>query len=164
MYDHKEIDKTVTEFWNNNQIYKKAKLKVKGKKKFLFIDGPPFVTGEIHPGTAWNKCIKDSILRFYRMRGYDVNDQPGFDTHGLPIEVKVEKKLNISNKKQIEEFGLDRFIEECRNFAETYRQIMTDQLKKFHVWMDWDNPYITFKKEYIVRSWKVIKKAYEKVC
>jgi len=162
MYDHKEVDKTVTEFWNNNQIYKKAKLKVKGKKKFLFIDGPPFVTGEIHPGTAWNKCIKDSILRFYRMRGHDVNDQPGFDTHGLPIEVKVEKKLNISNKKQIEEFGLDRFIEECRNFAETYRQIMTDQLKKFHVWMDWDNPYITFKKEYIVRSWKVIKKAYEK--
>jgi isoleucyl-tRNA synthetase len=162
MYDHKEIDKTITEFWNNNQIYKKAKLKVKGKKKFLFIDGPPFVTGEIHPGTAWNKCIKDSILRFYRMRGYDVNDQPGFDTHGLPIEVKVEKKLNISNKKQIEEFGLDKFIEECRNFAETYRQIMTDQLKKFHVWMDWDNPYITFKKEYIVRSWKVIKKAYEK--
>ncbi len=161
MYDHKEIEDWSEEFWNKNKIY--YKVKDKGDKYFEFIDGPPFVTGEIHPGTAWNKCIKDAILRFFRMRGYRVNDTPGYDTHGLPIEVKVEKKLGIENKWEIEtKIGIENFVKECRDFAENYRKIMTEQLKKFHVWMDWDNPYITFKREYIERSWKTIKKAWEK--
>lgn len=161
MYNHKEIEDWAEKFWEEHQIYNKVKNR--GEKYFEFIDGPPFVTGEIHPGTAWNKSIKDAILRFYRMRGYKVNDTPGYDTHGLPIEVKVEKMLNIENKGEIEnKIGIEKFIKECKEFAENYRKIMTEQLKKFHVWMDWDNPYITFKREYIERSWKTIKKAWEK--
>ncbi|MEM1688479.1 MAG: isoleucine--tRNA ligase [Candidatus Anstonellales archaeon] len=161
MYDHKEVEEWSERFWQENNIY--SKIKGRGTRRFEFIDGPPFVTGEIHPGTAWNKCIKDSILRFYRMRGYDVNDTPGFDTHGLPIEVKVEKKLGIENKGEIESrIGIEKFIKECKDFAEQYRNIMTQQLKRFHIWMDWDRPYITFKKEYIERSWKTIKRAWDK--
>ncbi|MEM1971472.1 MAG: class I tRNA ligase family protein, partial [Candidatus Anstonellales archaeon] len=161
MYDHKEVEEWSERFWQENNIY--SKIKARGTRRFEFIDGPPFVTGEIHPGTAWNKCIKDSILRFYRMRGYDVNDTPGFDTHGLPIEVKVEKKLGIENKGEIESrIGIEKFIKECKDFAEQYRNIMTQQLKRFHIWMDWDRPYITFKKEYIERSWKTIKRAWDK--
>ncbi|MCS7122692.1 MAG: class I tRNA ligase family protein, partial [Candidatus Micrarchaeota archaeon] len=161
MYDHREVEGWVQKFWSENRIYEK--IKSAGSKRFEFIDGPPFVTGEIHPGTAWNKCIKDAILRFYRMRGYSVNDTPGFDTHGLPIEVKVEKKLGIDNKSQIEtEIGIERFVRECREFAENYRKIMTEQLKRFHVWMDWDRPYITFTREYIERSWKTMKRAWER--
>lgn len=161
MYDHKELEGWSEKFWKDNKIYEKVK--DEGKIYFEFIDGPPFVTGEIHPGTAWNKSIKDAILRFFRMRGYKVNDTPGFDTHGLPIEVKVEKKLGIENKSEIEtKIGIENFVKECKDFAENYRKIMTEQLKSFHIWMDWENPYITFKKEYIERSWKTIKKAWEK--
>lgn len=161
MYDHKEIEGWTQRFWIENKIYEKVKNL--GSKRFEFIDGPPFVTGEIHPGTAWNKCIKDAILRFYRMRGYSVNDTPGYDTHGLPIEVKVEKKLGIENKSQIEsEIGIERFVKECKEFAENYRKIMTEQLKKFHVWMDWDKPYITFTRDYIERSWKTMKRAWDR--
>ncbi len=164
MYDHKKVEGEMESFWKENQIYEKARKKSQSfEKEFIFIDGPPFVTGDIHPGTAWNKSIKDSYLRYFRMKGFNVWDQPGFDTHGLPIEVKVEKKLGITNKNEIEEkYGLERFIKECKAFVEEYREIMTRQLKSFHVWMDWDNPYITYKNEYIVRSWKTIKRAWEK--
>ncbi|NPA22471.1 MAG: isoleucine--tRNA ligase [Candidatus Micrarchaeota archaeon] len=164
MYDHKRIEGEVEQFWKEKEVYKKVKeASQKQEKEFIFIDGPPFVTGDIHPGTAWNKSIKDAYLRYFRMRGFNVWDQPGFDTHGLPIEVKVEKKLGITNKHEIEEkYGLERFIQECRAFVDEYIKIMTKQLKSFHVWMDWDNPYITYKNEYIVRSWKTIKKAWEK--
>ena len=164
MYKHDKVEKEVERFWEENKIYEKVKEAEKGRdKKFFFVDGPPYVTGEIHPGTGWNKSMKDAFLRFYRLRGYRVRDQPGFDTHGLPIEVKVEKLLNIKNKGEIEDkVGLEKFIKECKAFADKYIGIMTNQFKSLGVWMDWDNPYVTYKNEYIERSWETLKKAEEK--
>ncbi len=163
MYNFKEVESFSSKFWEENRIYLKLKERLKNSdKKFFFIDGPPYATGDIHPGTAWNKTVKDAFLRYFRAKGYNVKDQPGFDTHGLPIEVKVEKLMNIKNKAEIEEKGIENFIKHCKEFANKYIGVMTNQFKSFGIWMDWDNPYITYKDNYIERSWETLKKAYEK--
>ena len=126
------------------------------------MDGPPYTTGRIHLGTAWNKIIKDSVLRYRSMNGYDLMDRPGWDMHGLPIEVKVESILGFKNKKDIEEYGVARFTEECKKFAIDNMHQMTGQFKRLGVWMDWDDPYMTLKSEYIEAAWWAIKQAYDK--
>lgn len=163
MYEFKEVEEGVKKFWKSKKIYAKAVEKnVKGKK-FYFCDGPPYVTGTIHPGTAWNKCVKDAVCRFKRARGFKVRDQAGFDTHGLPIEVKVEQELKLKSKKEIEEkIGVTEFIEKCKHFATQYIGVMSEQFKSLGVWMDFENPYITYKDDYIERSWATVKAAHEK--
>ena len=106
--------------------------------------------------------MKDAYLRYYTMRGFAVWDQPGYDMHGLPIEVLVEKELGFRTKKDIESFGIDRFIERCREFAIRNMGIMTEQFKRLGVWMDWDNPYMTIKPEYIESEWWTFKRAWER--
>ncbi|HLI45895.1 MAG TPA: isoleucine--tRNA ligase [Geobacterales bacterium] len=161
-YDPLTVEEEVIRFWNDNDIYRKIKEKNKGKKKFYFLDGPPYVTNPIHVGTAWNKIIKDSYLRFYRLKGYDVWDIPGFDMHGLPIEVQVEQRLKINTKKDLERFGVDKFIQECREFALKNLKIQENQFRELGVMMDWENAYMTIKNEYIEAVWYFIKKAHEK--
>ena len=161
MYDHKKIEKEVRDFWAKNDTYEKVKKSRQKGEPYYFCDGPPYATGQIHPGTGWNKCIKDAICRFWRGKGYNVRVQPGFDTHGLPIEVKVEKELGIKNKQQIEEYGIEKFIGKCKTFATKYIGVMGGQFKDLGVWMDWDNPYITYKDDYIEASWDTIAKAHE---
>ena len=162
MYSPSDLERKVGAFWERENIYEKAKALNAGKQKFYFNDGPPYVTGAIHPGTAWNKCLKDAVCRYKRMRGFDVRAQPGFDTHGLPIEVKVEQELGFRSKKDIERVGIEKFIEKCRAFATKYISVMSEQFKGIGVWMDWDDPYVTYRDEYMERSWKTIAKASEK--
>ncbi len=153
-----ELEKGVLDFWKKNQIYEKTRV---GKKRFTFIDGPPYPTGAIHVGTAWNKVMKDAVLRYKRMRGFLVNDTPGYDMHGLPVEVKVEKKLGIHNKKEIEEYGIGEFVNACREFAGQNMDVMSEQFKRLGVWMDWEKPYLTTGNPYIEGCWWAIKKAHE---
>ncbi|MBR9690439.1 isoleucine--tRNA ligase [Candidatus Woesearchaeota archaeon] len=159
-YNPQEIEKKIQEFWNKKNIYKKAK--EKGKKKFYYLDGPPYTTGKIHIGHAWGKALRDSLMRYKRMQGFDVWDQPGFDMHGLPIEVAVEKKYGITDKKDImKKFGLQKFIELCQKYALDQLWPMIDDFKRLGVWMNWDDPYMTIKKEYIEGAWWALKKAHE---
>ncbi|MBI2578589.1 MAG: isoleucine--tRNA ligase [Candidatus Aenigmarchaeota archaeon] len=158
----KKKEEEIAEFWAKDGIYQKAKTKRKGKKKFYFLDGPPYATGYIHIGTAWNKILKDSYIRFWRMSGFDVWDQPGYDTHGLPIENKVEQKLEIKSKADIERLGVERFNKECRAFVSQFISVMNNQFLNLGVWMDWDNPYITYNNEYIEGAWHTFKTAYDK--
>lgn len=127
-----------------------------------FVDGPPYTTGAIHLGTAMNKTIKDIFIRYWRMKGYNVRDQPGFDMHGLPIEVRVEKNIGIHSKKDIESLGIDKFINICKNFSLDLHRQMTDQFKRLGIWMDWDNPYQTLKLDYIESAWWTLQCAYNK--
>ncbi|MFO7966103.1 MAG: isoleucine--tRNA ligase [Archaeoglobaceae archaeon] len=157
-YSPKDVEKEVKEFWKNNNIYEKSK---GGKERFFFVDGPPYPTGRIHLGTAWNKIIKDVILRYKRMRGYDVLDTPGWDMHGLPVEVKVENELGFETKIDIEKYGIDTFVKKCMNYALDNMHIMTEQFKELGVWMDWDDPYMTIKAEFINAAWWTIKRAYD---
>ncbi len=159
IYSPKDVEKEIAEFWDSHRIYQKVK--VRGDKKFFFVDGPPYTTGRIHLGTAWNKVIKDTILRYKRMCGFKVADTPGWDMHGLPIEVKVEQELGFKTKRDIESYGIDRFVAKCMEYALKNKDMMTEQFKALGVWMDWDNPYMTIKAEYIDSAWWCVKRAYE---
>jgi len=162
MYEHKKIEEEILKFWEEKKIYEKAKKKNDGNPTFYFCDGPPYATGQIHPGTGWNKIIKDALCRYWRMAGRNVRAQPGYDTHGLPIEVKVEQELKIKHKHEIENYGIEKFVEKCKSFATKYINVMGKQFERLGVWMDWDRPYITYYDDYIDSSWLTLKMAWDK--
>ncbi|VVC03976.1 Isoleucine--tRNA ligase [Candidatus Bilamarchaeum dharawalense] len=162
MYDHRKVEKEVLEFWEKNEIYKKSKAKNAGKETFYFCDGPPYATGQIHPGTGWNKTLKDAVCRYHRVSGKDVRVQAGYDTHGLPIEVKVEQELKFKHKGDIEKYGIGKFVDHCKEFATRYIGVMGNQFKSLGVWMDFDTPYITYKDSFIDSSWKNLQLAHER--
>ncbi|MCD6434749.1 MAG: isoleucine--tRNA ligase, partial [Candidatus Diapherotrites archaeon] len=150
-------------FWKKNKIIEKVRHRnSNSKKKFYFMDGPPYATGHIHMGTALNKILKDVAIRSKRMQGYNVFDRPGYDCHGLPIENKVEKELGFKSKADIEKFGIKNFVERCREFATKYIDAMNNEFLDLGVWMDWQNPYLTLSNEYIEAIWWTFKKADEK--
>ncbi|MCS4542424.1 MAG: isoleucine--tRNA ligase [Euryarchaeota archaeon] len=157
-----ELEQRVQRWWEANKIYEKTKEKRKTGPKFFFMDGPPYTTGEIHLGTAWNKVIKDVIIRHKTMLGYHVRDQPGWDMHGLPIEVKVEETTGIKSKKEIEtKVGVREFVKKCKEFALKYKDRMTEQFRRIGVWMDWDNAYMSVQPEFINAAWWTLKKSHE---
>ena len=162
MHDTQEIEKEILEFWKKKKIYEKTKKQNSKGKKFYFMDGPPYATGHIHIGTALNKILKDVAMRYKRLNGYDVFDRPGYDTHGLPIENKVEKKLGFNKKEEIEKYGVKKFIRECRKFATEFIDVMNEEFSNLGVWMDFKNPYLTLDNEYIESIWETFKKADEK--
>lgn len=157
-----EIEQVIKDYWSSINL--DAKLRYRGTgRKFYFLDGPPYASAKsVHLGTIWNKVIKDSVIRYKRMSGYDVWDKPGYDTHGLPIEVKVEQLLGLKSKKDIEEkVGVDKFVAACRDFARENIESMTRQFRDVGVSMDWGNPYITYHDDYISSGWWLVKKAWE---
>jgi len=162
MYEGKKIEEEVIEFWKKNNIYQKTKDKNKGKKPFYFLQGPPYTSGRIHVGQAWNNSLKDSLLRFKRMNHFDVWDRAGYDMHGLPTSAKVQKKLGLSTKEDIIKFGLDKFAKECMDFSLGHVKIMNKDLFNLGVWMDYDNAYMPIDDEWIESVWWLIKKAHEK--
>jgi len=162
-FNPQETEEKILKHWKDSKTYEKCKKQRSTGKKFYFNDGPPYTTGAIHLGTAWNKVLKDSVTRYKRLQGYDVKSQPGFDMHGLPIEVKLEETLKIKNKQEIlGKIGMDRFIKECRAFALKNLDLMAEQFKRLGTWMDWDNPYRTLDNSYIEGAWWSLKKAHEK--
>lgn len=161
-YNAEKIEKKVTQFWEDSDAYHKTRERRKSGKRLFFVDGPPYTTGHIHLGTAWNKIIKDSILRYYSMNNRYILERPGWDMHGLPIEVKVEGVLGFKSKKDIESFGVENFIEKCKSFALTQKQAMTEQFQRLGVWMQWEDPYMTLKDNYIEAAWWTLKQAHEK--
>jgi len=160
--NQKKSEEQVLKFWKTKKIPEKVKKLRKKGKIFFFVDGPPYATGSIHMGTALNKILKDTYLRFWRMSGFNVWDQPGYDTHGLPIENKVEGMLNFKSKSDIEKFGIGKFIAECRKFSTKYIDVMSNQFNDLGVWMDWNNPYLTLTNNYIEGAWFTFKRAFEK--
>ena len=149
--------------WAKNKIPEKArKTSSKQKKCFYFMDGPPYATGHIHMGTALNKILKDVSIRYKRMNGFNVFDRPGYDTHGTPIEFQVEKEINTKSKQDIEKFGVENFIKKCRKYATEFIDQQNNEFENLGVWMNWENPYITLKNEYIESIWWTFKKAEEK--
>src|SRR5712692_9416993 len=158
-----EVEERILDWWKANRSYYKTKKKLLRREKFYFLDGPPYVTAAPHVGTAWNKTLKDTIIRYWRMKGYNVRDQPGYDCHGLPVEVMVEKLLKLTSKKDIEEIvGIGNFIAKCKEYAAENVDAQTRVFKDIGVWMDWDNPYLTYDDSYIESVWWTIKRADEK--
>ncbi|MEM4239823.1 MAG: isoleucine--tRNA ligase [Candidatus Woesearchaeota archaeon] len=160
-YDPKTIEPGVMKFWEKEQIYEKAKKRGIGKKKYYFLDGPPYTSGHVHIGTAWNKALKDAILRYKRMRGLEVWDRAGYDMHGLPTENNIRKKHNLFLRKDIEAFGLDKYNKECEKFAVDMMHQMNRDFERLGVWMDFDRAYIPISREFIEGEWLLVKKAHE---
>lgn len=166
-YNPHSIEQEVMEFWQNKQIYEQAaagkgrEKEREGKKKFYYLDGPPYTSGRIHIGHAWGKALRDAVMRYFRMKGFDVWDRPGFDMHGLPTAHKVMEKYGLKIKEDIADFGLAKFTEECKQFALENMNQMINDFKRLGVWMDWNNPYIPLKREFIEGNWWLIKKAQE---
>ena len=162
-YQSKIIEEKIQKFWDDNHIYQLTKDLRKDHPKFSFLDGPPYCSGRIHLGTAWNKTIKDSFLRYKSMSGFNVRRQAGWDTHGLPIEHKVEGLLGLKSKKEIERsIGIENFVNKCKEFAVENQALMTKQFQMMGIWMDWDNPYVTFDTQYMESCWWTLKRAHEK--
>lgn len=162
-YNPSDVEERIKRYWEDEKIYEKLRAR-RGGRIFFFLDGPPYPSSPtFHPGTGWNKVIKDSVLRFYRLRSYDVIDTPGYDTHGLPIEYQIEKRLGITSKKEIvERIGIDRFIQLCKDFVLNNVESLSRGFKDLGVAMDWSRPYMTLSNEYIEEAWKLVKAADEK--
>ncbi len=161
-YSPVQLEKDIRAMWDRTRTYDKVKNASESGKAYYILDGPPYTTGSIHIGTARNKVLKDTVIRFRRMQGLNVRDQPGYDMHGLPIEVKVEQALNIKSKKEIEEQGMEKFIETCREFALKFQSKMTEEFRLLGIWMDWDRPYTTVDQSYIGSVWWTLRQAHDK--
>jgi isoleucyl-tRNA synthetase len=161
-YDPHALEQRVFEYWDEVDAYEQTVEHRSDGKSFFFVDGPPYTSGSAHMGTTWNKSLKDVYIRWNRMQGYDVTDRPGYDMHGLPIETKVEEKLGFENKKDIEAFGEENFIQECKDYADEQLEGLQDDFKSFGVWMDWDDPYRTVSPEYMEAAWWGFSKAAER--
>ncbi|MHB9287319.1 isoleucine--tRNA ligase [Halobacteriales archaeon Cl-PHB] len=152
-YEPDAVEDRVFDYWDDVDAYEKTVEHRADGEPFFFVDGPPYTSGSAHMGHALNKSLKDCYIRYHRMQGYDATDRPGYDMHGLPIETKVEEELDFANKKDIEEFGVDNFVDECRNFAENSLEQLQEDFQSFGVWMNWDDPYRTVTPEYMEAAW-----------
>jgi len=162
-YDPATFEGEILKFWLEKRIYERIRQMRKEGRKFYFLDGPPYPSSEEpHPGTAWNKILKDIIIRYFRSTGMNVNDRPGWDTHGLPIEVLTEKSLGIGRKNEIKKYGVSYFISKCKELAIHNLRAMTETFKQLGVSMNWDNPYLTFENDYIESIWWSIKEIWKK--
>ncbi len=162
MYDFSSVEEEVLSFWEENNIHQKLKEKRSKGKKFFLLDGPPYVTGDPHPGTAFNRCLKDLVRRYKWMKGFNVWDQPGFDMHGLPIESMVEKKLDLKNKSEIVKYGVKKFVSECKSYALKYLNVMSKVFARLGEWADFKHPYRTIDNSYIEGVWWALKKIWDK--
>ncbi|MEK7583896.1 MAG: class I tRNA ligase family protein, partial [Patescibacteria group bacterium] len=150
-------EQEILAFWKKEGIPEKSLSKESPQGDYGFYDGPPFATGLPHYGHILSSVIKDVVPRYWAMKGYKVRRRWGWDCHGLPIENLVEKKLNISGKKQIEALGIDKFNETCRSEVLTYTAAWKDMVDRIGRWIEFDNAYKTMDTTYMESVWWVLK-------
>ncbi len=155
-------EKEVIEFWKENGIFEKSIEQNEGNKEFTFYDGPPTANGKPHIGHILTRVIKDIIPRYRTMKGYHVLRKAGWDTHGLPVELEVEKTLGIDGKQEIEKYGIEPFIKKCKESVWKYKGEWEKMSDRVGYWADMENPYITYDDNYIESVWWAIKTIAEK--
>ncbi len=156
------IEEKILDFWNREQVFKKSIENRKDAPNYVFYEGPPTANGMPHAGHVLTRVVKDLIPRYKTMTGFRVDRKAGWDTHGLPVELEVEKQLGISGKPQIESYGVEDFIKKCKNSVFTYEQEWRKMTERVGFWIDMDNPYITYHNTYIESVWWALKKIWEK--
>ncbi|MGN0765544.1 MAG: isoleucine--tRNA ligase [Christensenellales bacterium] len=150
-------EKEVLEFWKANHIFEKSVAKNEGKEEFSFYDGPPTANGKPHIGHILTRVMKDIIPRYKTMKGYHVLRKAGWDTHGLPVELEVEKSLGIDGKQEIEKYGIEPFIKKCKESVWKYQSEWEKMSDRVGYWVDMDNPYVTYHDDYIESVWWALK-------
>ncbi|MBI2003402.1 MAG: class I tRNA ligase family protein [Parcubacteria group bacterium] len=152
-----KIEEKIQKFWEANAVSEKILSRNKGKKKFVFYEGPPTANGLPHIGHFLTRAFKDLFVRYKTMRGFFVPRRAGWDTHGLPVEIEVEKKLGLKNKKEIEEYGIAEFNKKAKQSAQEYKTEWEKFSKRIGFWLDFDNPYVTYANDYIETLWHIVK-------
>ena len=158
-YNPEKLEKKVSEYWQENNVKQKVRKSTEGSEPFFLIDGPPYLNGSPHVGHMQGKVIKDVMLRFKQMQGYDVHDQAGFDTHGLPNELATEEHLGIEDKNEIgDSISAKKFIEECKKRATSAKDDWQTVMEDLAIWQDFEDPYMTYDADYIETAWWLLEK------
>ena len=157
-----EREKKTEQFWKDNDIFRKSMENRKEGETYTFYDGPPTANGKPHIGHVLTRVIKDMIPRYRTMKGYMVPRKAGWDTHGLPVELEVEKLLGLDGKEQIEEYGMEPFIEKCKESVWKYKGMWEDFSGTVGFWADMDNPYVTYDDNFIESEWWALKQIWDK--
>ncbi len=152
----------ILEFWRENKIFEKSLKAREGADEYTFYDGPPTANGKPHIGHVLTRVIKDMIPRYRCMKGYDVPRKAGWDTHGLPVELEVEKLLGLDGKEQIEKYGIAPFVSKCKESVWKYKGMWEDFSGIVGYWVDMDNPYVTYHNDYIESEWWALKQIWDK--
>ena len=157
-----EREKGVRKFWEENRIFEKTVEARRGKPTYTFFDGPPTANGKPHIGHVLTRVIKDMIPRYRTMKGYEVLRKAGWDTHGLPVELEVEKKLGLDGKEQVEQYGLAPFIDECKQSVWKYKGMWEDFSSTVGFWLDMQDPYVTYHNSFIESEWWALRTIWDK--
>ena len=157
-----EREREVEKFWRENHIFEKSIEDRKDAPTYMFYDGPPTANGKPHIGHALTRVIKDMIPRYRTMKGYKVPRKAGWDTHGLPVEIEVEKELGINGEEQIEKYGVAPFIEKCKESVWKYKSMWEQFSDVIGFWADMDDPYVTYHNSYIESEWWALKQIWDK--
>lgn len=155
-------EKKTEEFWDKEQIFQKSMKEKEGSPMYTFYDGPPTANGKPHIGHVLTRVIKDMIPRYRTMKGYEVPRKAGWDTHGLPVELEVEKKLGLNGKEQIEEYGMEPFIKQCKESVWKYKGMWEDFSSTVGFWADMEHPYVTYENSFIESEWWALKEIWNK--
>ena len=155
-------EKAIEKFWEDNHIFEKSMENRKEGETYTFYDGPPTANGKPHIGHVLTRVIKDMIPRYRTMKGYYVPRKAGWDTHGLPVEIEVEKLLGLDGKDQIEEYGLEPFINKCKESVWKYKGMWEDFSGTVGFWADMEHPYVTYDNDFIESEWWALKQIWDK--
>ena len=155
-------EKNTEKFWKENQIFKKSMKQREGGETYTFYDGPPTANGQPHIGHVLTRVIKDMIPRYHAMKGQYVPRKAGWDTHGLPVELEVEKEIGIEGKDQIEAYGIEPFVKKCKESVWKYKGMWEEFSDVVGFWADMDNPYVTYYDDYIESEWWALKTIWDK--
>lgn len=156
------VEKRILEFWKKERIFEKSIEQRKNSPPYVFLEGPPTANGLPHPGHVLTRVMKDLILRYQTMNGHYILRKAGWDTHGLPVEIEVEKKLGLKDKHDVETYGVKKFNEECKKSVFKYENAWAEMTERIGFWLDMEHPYITLKNEYIESVWWSLKQAWDK--
>lgn len=161
-YRADELERSIIEFWNTNDTFRRSISNRRGKDPFVWLEGPPTANGMPHAGHVLTRTMKDVVCRYKTMRGYYVERKAGWDCHGLPVEIEVEKELGLKNKQDIETYGVAAFNQKCRESVFRYKKEWEDTCARLGQWVDFENPYVTLTNDYIESVWWSLQQAWEK--
>jgi len=157
-----KLEEEILGQWDREKTFERSVARREGCEKFVFVEGPPTANGLPHPGHILTRVMKDLVLRYKTMRGFYVERKAGWDTHGLPVEIEVEKELGTNSKREIEEYGIEKFNRKCRESVFRYEKEWVNATKRVGFWIDMDSPYITFDNGYIESVWWSLKEIWKK--
>lgn len=162
MYDFKKTEQDILNFWREKDIFEKSLELRKKAKRFVFFEGPPTANGRPGIHHFLGRAFKDLFCRYKTMRGFFVLRKAGWDTHGLPVEIEVEKELGFKNKKDIEEYGIEKFNKKAKESVWKYKTEWEEMTRRMGFWVDMKNPYITYENNYIESLWHIIQQIWKK--